>query len=134
MNVTYMSYQQLKNVFRLAERGNYHIDGCITFTADSFTEEYSEESRTYKTSSDNKAFQSGKIGYAIYGSSLDETDYGVRLEAYMAAERGGRDGWQVENCYIKNDELAKLKAHLQNNGHSGLLDLLSEVLEEEMEI
>ena len=74
------------------------------------------------------------MGYSIYGSSLDETDYGVRLEAYMAEERGGRDGWRVEKCYIQNDELAKLKSHLQENGHSGLANLLEEILGEDMEI
>ena len=40
-------------------------------------------------------------GYSIYASALDGTDMGVRLEQYMADERGGKDGWKIERCYMK---------------------------------
>lgn len=76
------------------------IHGVIVFTPDSFTQEYSLESRSYKVTSDNKAWIPGMAGYSIFGSSLDGTDIGVRLESYMRAEKGGPDGWRVEYCYM----------------------------------
>ena len=42
-------------------------------------------------------------GYSIYASSLDGSDENVRLEAYMADEYGGKDGWKIEKCYVKDD-------------------------------
>ena len=42
-------------------------------------------------------------GYSIYASSLDGSDKCVRLEAYMADEHGGKDGWKIEKCYVKDD-------------------------------
>ena len=39
-------------------------------------------------------------GYSIYGSALDGTDNGVRLEQYMWAEKGGENGWKVDYCYM----------------------------------
>jgi hypothetical protein len=74
----------------------------VVFTADSFDEEYSEESRSYIVSSNNKAFLDGMIGYSIYASCLDGTDPCVRLEAYMRDEYGGEGCWKVEYCYIKD--------------------------------
>ena len=39
----------------------------------------------------------------LYASSLDGSDKCVRLEAYMADEHGGKDGWKIEKCYVKDD-------------------------------
>ena len=75
-----MSYPQLKAHFRQAEK-----------------------ERTYVVSSNNKAFIEGMGGYSIYASSLDGSDKCVRLEAYMADEHGGKDGWKIEKCYVKDD-------------------------------
>lgn len=101
--ITDMSYGELKQVFSDAERNGSgkHISGYIVFTEDSFDKPYSEESRTYIVSSNNKAFQPNMGGYSIYASSLDGSDPMVRLEGYMAAEHGGADGWKVERCYTK---------------------------------
>ena len=101
--VTDMSYKELVELFRKAERerGGKHKTGYIVFSQDSFSKEYSEESRTYVVSSDNKAFQPNMGGYSIFASCLDGSDPLVRLESYMAAERGGADGWKVERCYTK---------------------------------
>ena len=41
-------------------------------------------------------------GYSIYASCLDGTDPCVRLEGYMELEHGGKGGWKVEYCYIKD--------------------------------
>ena len=99
-----MTYGDLCKRFREAESKGSHLEGLIVFTEDSFTEHYSEESRTYVVSSQNKAFQPGMGGYSIYGSALDGTDPMVRLEGYMAAEHGGKDGWKIEKCFLKSDK------------------------------
>ena len=98
-----MSYPQLKAHFRQAEKERNHTTGYIVFTADSFDKPYTEEQRTYVVSSNNKAFIEGMGGYSIYASSLDGSDKCVRLEAYMADEYGGKDGWKIEKCYVKDE-------------------------------
>ena len=107
----YMSYAEMTAKFRAVERKQDHLVGYIVFTEETFTTPYSEESRTYRVSSDNKAFIPNMGGYSIYASCIDGTDPCVRLEQYMAAERGGRDGWQVERCYCMSDELDRV-SHL----------------------
>ena len=101
---TEMSYGELCRQFREAESRGEHLSGLIVFTEDSFTDHYSEESRTYSVSSQNKAFQPGMGGYSIYASAIDGSDPMVRLESFMAAERGGEDGWVVETCFLKHEE------------------------------
>ena len=49
-------------------------------------------------------------GYSIYASSLDGSDPCVRLEQYMASEYGGKNGWQIERCYMMSDEVERAKA------------------------
>lgn len=97
---TDMSYGQLTELFRAAEREGRHMIGYVVFTEDSFTKPYSERSRTYELSSNNKAFQEGMGGYSIFASCLDGTDPCLRLDGYMAAEKGGKDGWKIERCYV----------------------------------
>ncbi len=109
-----MTYWKLREYFRTAERQGQHLTGYIVFSPASFAREYPLESRTYAVSSDNKAFQPNMGGYSIYASSLDGSDPLVRLERYMAAERGGKDGWQVERCYMMADELERAKGLLKN--------------------
>lgn len=98
-----MTYGELAAKFRAQERSGtgQHMLGYIVFTEDSFLEPYTEEQRTYVVSSDNKAFKPNMGGYSIYASSLDGVDKMVRLEAYMAAEHGGKNGWKVERCYTE---------------------------------
>ena len=95
-----MPYRQLTSEFYKQESGpsKEHLTGYIVFTQDSFSRPYPEMSRTYVVSSNNKAFITGMGGYSIYGGSLDNTDPCVRLEGYMAAEHGGKDGWKIERC------------------------------------
>lgn len=105
-----MSYSELKDKFRTAERNGQHMQGYIVFTEDSFDKKYPLEARTYVVSSDNKAYRPNMGGYSIYGSSLDGTDSHVRLEAYMADEKGGKDGWKIERCYTKEREMIEIIA------------------------
>ena len=55
-----LPYGKMKELFRKAERAGTHVCGYITFMQDSFTAQYSERSRTYAVSSDNKA-EHGRI-------------------------------------------------------------------------
>lgn len=98
-----LTYEQMKHRFRQAEKDGNHIVGYVVFTEDSFTQSYSEESRTYVISSKNKAFIEGMYGYSIYASCIDGTDNNVRLDRYMVAEHGGEDGWKVERCFIQEE-------------------------------
>lgn len=62
----------------------------------SFAQEYPLESRSYEVNRDtSKFFQTGAISNSIWGTSLDESDVGVRLDLYMYD-----GGWQVEYCYV----------------------------------
>lgn len=98
-----MEYHEMVSRFREAESNGNHLVGYVIFTEDSFEEKYPIESRTYVISSNNKAFQPGMGGYSIYASSLDGSDKLVRLERYMADEHGGKEGWKIEKCYMKED-------------------------------
>ena len=103
-----ITYREMAEMFREQEKANKgvayhlqkHLHGAIVFTEDSFNKPYSLESRTYLVSSDNKAYKPGMAGYSIFGSASDGSDSGVRLEAYMAEERGGPNGWKVDYCYL----------------------------------
>ena len=98
-----MSYGELVSKFRETERrgDGKHVNGYVVISEDSFNEPYPVESRTYAISSDNKAFQPNMGGYSIYASAIDGSDPMVRLERYLAAEKGGADGWKIERCYMK---------------------------------
>lgn len=105
-----MTYATMRSYFRAAERARQHLSGFIVFSPASFDKEYSVESRTYAVSSDNKAFRPNMGGYSIYASALDGSDPCVRLEQYMASEYGGKNGWQIERCYMMSDEVERAKA------------------------
>lgn len=108
-----MTYQKMRMYFCAAERQHQHLTGYIVFSPASFEKEYPLESRTYGVSSDNKAFQPNMGGYSIYAASLDGSDPCVRLEQYMAVERGSKDGWQIERCYMTADEVERAKEFLK---------------------
>ena len=97
-----ITYQEMAALFRQHESAcpTDHLSGCIVFTEDSFDKPYPLDARSYAVSSANKAFQPNMGGYSIYAHSLDGGDPCIRLERYMAAEHGGKDGWKVEYCYL----------------------------------
>ncbi len=97
-----MNYSELKQIFQDLKRNSPREDltAHIIFTVDSFGKEYPLLSRTYRVSSDNKAFWPNMSGYSIFAYCLDKaSDQGVRLDWYMA-EEGNPGGWKVEDCYI----------------------------------
>ena len=105
-----MSYAELSSLFRsVNDKGLTPIVGYITFTYDSFDKDYDEISRTYRVSSENKAYQSGMGGYSIYGSCLDGTDPCLRLEGYMR----GENAWKIEKCYMLKEDYDRLLTQLE---------------------
>ena len=105
-----MSYPELSTLFSsVNDKGLSPITGYIVFKADSFDKDYSETSRTYRVSSNNKAYQSGMGGYSIYGSCLDGTDSCIRLEGYMR----GENAWKIEKCYMFKDDYDRLLTQLE---------------------
>lgn len=96
MKKCFCDYENLRHDFHLKNV----LKGLIVFTPNSFNKPYMAKSRCYIVTSDNKAYMPHMGGYSIYGTSLDGTDVDVRLETYMAEERGGKDGWKVSACYL----------------------------------
>lgn len=131
-----VTYYELKKKFREAEEQGIHIVGYITFSNDSFYDDYSLDSRTYIVSSDNKAFQSEKGGYSIFASNVEGTDFCVRLDAYMRDEHGGKDGWIIERCYIK-EQVPILNCVIggnilicsNSNNSNGIVDITQDALD-----
>lgn len=96
-----LSYREMSDVFHhVNDKHKEPVCGYIVFSSDSFDKPYSEQSRTYVVSSNNKAFISGAGGYSIYGSCLDGTDQCIRLEGYMR----GENAWKIDRCYMKRDD------------------------------
>lgn len=110
-----LDYSELKDLFRFREQRNViakradptfvpqHLTAHIVFSEDSFAglgNQLSLKSRTYVISSNNKAFCPNMGEYSIFGSCLNGTGPCVRLDLYMAAEKGGEKGWRIEACYL----------------------------------
>lgn len=95
-----MKYQELERIFRAheADRPKYHLDGLITFSDLGTYEDPSntQRDRTYIVSSNNKAYKPNSLGYSIFGTCLNGTDTGVRLESYMR----GPVGWIPGECCL----------------------------------
>lgn len=71
------------------ETGN-HRTAVIVFKQSNFNKEYSEESRSYRSHSDQWGWDYTKLGNRRSGDCLDGTDKGVRLDYY---------NWEVEYWY-----------------------------------
>lgn len=128
-----MTWEELKARFRKHEATHptYHLYGYVTFTEDSFDREYSDESRTYRISSNNKAFLPNANGYSIYANCLDGLDCGVRLDWYMEDE-GIRSGWKIEDCRIEEPAMSidearqiieRIKEENSTNFFNGILSI-----------
>ena len=88
---TFLNHNRGKNLTQFGDKDR--LTGVIVFKASSFDKPYTEIERSYKFTSDNKAFI-GACGTSIYGDCLDGKDSGVRLDWYMY------DGWEIDYCYI----------------------------------
>lgn len=70
------------------------LKAVVVFTADSFSEEYSEAARSYEFDCFQRAFLPGEISSAVHGTSLDEREHCVRIDVFID------QGWKIERCYI----------------------------------
>lgn len=99
---TYEQFRRILSEFQAAyQESGQEIYGVIVFTEDSWDEVYPLESRSYLVSSNN-GWNPNQDAYSILGDSLDHTDLNVRLDRYMADEKGGPDGWKVDYCYFED--------------------------------
>lgn len=92
-----MNINELVTEFCRANEEGRTVEGYITFAPESYKQPYPLQARTYLVSSDNKRFKQGLSGNSIFGSALDGSDNGVRLDLYMQ-DTGNTDGWVVEDC------------------------------------
>lgn len=101
MDKSKMNYSEFTKQMRAHNKNENPniITGVIVISPDSFSQDYSLESRSYLVSSDNKAYMPNMCGYSIFGTSLDGSDKNTRLDAYLAKENGGK-GWIVDYCYF----------------------------------
>ena len=76
------------------------LEGVVVFREDSWDKPYTETQRSYKVSSDNKAFLPHQIGNSIFADCLDEKDLGVRIDWYMHDKEMP---WKVDYCYLLED-------------------------------
>ena len=81
------SMEELRKEF-LDKQNMYAL---ITYKQENFEKEFSEQSRTYMVGSYNRYFESGKIANSLFGSCIDGTDVGVRLDWY---------NWKIEKIMI----------------------------------
>lgn len=94
-------YVEFRDLCYEANSKGEEIIAHITFTEDSFLDYYTDEQRTYVVSSNNKLFKGDSNGFSFYGSCLDGSDRGIRLDMYMRDIYGGENGWAIEKIAIK---------------------------------
>ena len=129
-----MEYKELRNILCAAAAEHKTIEAFVTFTQDSFPgTEYTLPERTYWFTSKEKAFSADKGGYSIFGNCMDGSDMGVRLELYMADEKGGKNGWKTENCgIVKYQLLAAYEREMCVIGYFNTLKEANRAMWEEM--
>lgn len=86
-----MTFHDLKRELEQANRDGVERQGVIVYSQSNWEQEFSLESRSYVVSSNNRRFQEGKIANSMFGSSLDGSDMGVRLDLY---------NWEIDYCYM----------------------------------
>lgn len=100
-----LSYREMSDVFIHANKiGHKPVRGYIVFDQSGFDKPYSEESRTYCISSDNKAYRPNMGGYSVYGSCLDGTDICIRMDGFIR----GPQALKIERCYMERDTYNEL--------------------------
>ena len=95
-----ITFQELEDRFCKLNRDNASSESAvIVFKPESSPDnEYTEEERSYRVSSDNKMFKAGMNGYSLFGECLATNEY-ERLDYRMR----GFDGphWVVDYCRIE---------------------------------
>lgn len=73
------------------------LTGVIVFkNGPWFKKEFTEIERSYSFSSNNKFFVPCMCGNSIFADCLDNTEHGIRLDAYFGK-------WEIDYCYIKEN-------------------------------
>lgn len=114
---TKMTYGQICDIFYKHNKENNiknqfedpnALEAVIVFSSDNWpNDNYSLESRSYKFSSDNKAFLTNMIGNSVFGESLDGTDR-IRIDWYL-------HDWKVDYCYLlSNDNNVEKEAEVED--------------------
>lgn len=101
-----MTLKEFEAFMCKANELGFKIEGYITIAQASFTKPYPKESRTYLVNSDNKRWQPNVNSASIWGSSLDETDTGVKLSEYLYG--AGDSRWIVEDCGLVYYQLTSI--------------------------
>lgn len=101
MEETGIPYSLLSEIFTAWEAKNpdRHLWALIVFSGKSFAEPVELLQRAFVVKSDNKRFLPDCHDHSVYGTCLDGSGK-MRLDALMAAEKGGKQGWKVEACYL----------------------------------
>ena len=107
MTIKKISYNEMTNRLRLFNRDHdhtkEHIYGVVVLKKSNWPDkDYSLDERSYKVSSDNKAFIDGMCGYSIFAQTLDKSD-SCRLDWYLSTEKGN---WDIDYCYMLDKEVA----------------------------
>lgn len=69
------------------------LTGVIVYSQDNWpSKAYTLESRSYRVSNTSKYYQPDMCGSSLFGSALDGSDNGVRLDWY---------NWKVDYCYFE---------------------------------
>lgn len=97
-----MTYKELKDEFCKLKYVHpiVTLTAHMIFTEESFEKGYPLLNRTYRITSDEKAFWPRMMGYSVFGNCLDGTNQGVWLDCYIEDERTNVEGSRVEDCYI----------------------------------
>lgn len=99
-----LTWEEFEKIMEDACAEGKDIKGVIVFKPESFDKEYSEKSRSYEVSSDNKYWNPEKTGNSLFGYCLDGTDQGARLDWYMHSIPKDNLGkrWEVDYCYLQD--------------------------------
>lgn len=97
----HISFQELCNFANQffaqnPEYSQFHRDApraVIVFKQESFTQEYSLESRSYIFTLANKYFLPNMGGNSLFANCLDGSEQMVRLDWYLGS-------WKIDYCYL----------------------------------
>ena len=102
---TYMSYEEMKARLwkhNLDDANAPAICGYIRFTVDGFKDKtLTDDERTFRVWSDNKAFMPGMGGYSVFGYNIGLHE-SLRLDTVMSDECGAHDWMVTDKCWMED--------------------------------
>ncbi len=98
--LTFLEFKAaMEDANRAIRNGGEPICGVVVFREDTWKESYSEDSRSYVTTSDYIAFNEDENDNDFAGWALDGTDNAVWLDEYLS-ENGAFSAANIDFCYI----------------------------------